>query len=271
MNDRFYDSVLSMGFDSHRIKLWEYQYLLGRDFTVEYLKKCNAFAEGTIICEIGSGEGGVAQALSVAGAKEILCTDILEHRLEAGQNMANNFGLNMKYIYHNIMEDEIPAEWLGKYDLVILRDVIEHLEDPELALKQILLLLKKGGKLYITFPPYFSPYGGHQQIVRGNIFSKLPFIHFLPKVIFKFLVSSGLDYGIEEVMRLKDYRLTPKKFKRIAKKLNYTISTQDYFLLRPVFKPRFNLPALKISFLKAVPGLIDILSLEASFVLSKMD
>lgn len=271
MNDKFYDSVLSSGFDSHRIKLWEYQYLLGRDFTVEYLKKSNAFTEGSMICEIGSGEGGVAQALVLAGAEEALCTDILEHRLEAGQKMANNFGLNMKYIYHNIMEDEIPADWLSKFDLVILRDVIEHLENPELALKQILLLLKKGGKLYITFPPYYSPYGGHQQIVRGNIISKLPFIHLFPKRIFKFLVSSGLDYGIEEVMRLKDYRLTPRSFKKIAKRLNYSISAQDYFLLRPVFKPRFNLPAFKISFLKKIPGLIDILSLEASFVLSKTE
>lgn len=271
MNDKFYYSVLSSGFDSHRIKLWEYQYLLGRDFTVEYLKKSNAFSEGSIICEIGSGEGGVAQALVLAGAAEALCTDILEHRLEAGQKMANNFGLNMKYIYHNIMEDEIPADWLSKFDLVILRDVIEHLENPELALKQILLLLKKGGKLYITFPPYYSPYGGHQQIVRGNIISKLPFIHLFPKRIFKFLVSSGLDYGIEEVMRLKDYRLTPRSFKKIAKRLNYSISAQDYFLLRPVFKPRFNLPAFKISFLKKIPGLIDILSLEASFVLSKTE
>jgi len=170
---------------------------------------------------------------------------------------------------HNIMEDEIPSEWLGKFDLVILRDVIEHLPDPELALRQILLLLKKGGKLYITFPPYYSPYGGHQQIVRGNLISKLPFIHFFPKRVFKLCVASGLDYGIEEVMRLKDYRLTPHKFKKIAKQMNYSITTQDYFLLRPVFKPRFNLPALKISFLKVIPGLIDILSLEASFVLTK--
>jgi SAM-dependent methyltransferase len=269
MNDKFYDSVLSLGFDSHRIKLWEYQYLLGRDFTIEYLKWNNAFASGSVICEIGSGEGGVAQALALAGAKEVLCTDILEHRLEAGQLMANNFGLNIKYIYHNVMEDDIPAEWLGKFDLVIFRDVMEHLEDPELAMKRILLLLKQDGKLFITFPPYYSPYGGHQQIVRGNIFSKLPFIHYLPKNIFKLLVSSGLDYGIDEVIRLKDYRLTPRKLKKIAKKLNYSITTEDYFLLRPVFKPRFNLPVFKISFLKKIPGLIDILSLEASFVLSK--
>lgn len=269
MINQFYHSVISSGFDEHRIKLWKYQYLLGRDFAVKYLTKNQAFKPGFSICEIGSGEGGVAQALVLSGAKEALCTDILKHRLDAGQKMADDFGLNMHYTLHNILEEDIPNEWSEKFDLVILRDVIEHLKSPETAIQKISKLIKTGGKLYITFPPYYSPYGGHQQIVKGNFISKLPYIHWLPKNIFKWTVSSGLNYGIEEVMSLKEYRLTPSKLKKIIKKLNFKITQESYFLLRPVFKPRFNLPTINITFLKIIPGLAQILALEASLILEK--
>ena len=41
------------------------------------------------------------------------------------------------------------------YDIIIIRDVIEHIPEQELALKNIYDLLSIGGKLFMSFPPKF--------------------------------------------------------------------------------------------------------------------
>ncbi len=55
-----------------------------------------------------------------------------------------------RLLTHNI-EDKIPFPQ-NYFDLIICNDVLEHIEKPELALKNIIRVLKKGGVLYITSP-----------------------------------------------------------------------------------------------------------------------
>ena len=40
----------------------------------------------------------------------------------------------------------------GHFDLVLLRDVIEHLEETELSLRHVMDFMKPGGWLYVVFP-----------------------------------------------------------------------------------------------------------------------
>ncbi len=49
------------------------------------------------------------------------------------------------------------------FDIVIMNDILEHLEKPELALKNVFNALKKGGILYITTPNF--------NIIRKKVFS----------------------------------------------------------------------------------------------------
>jgi SAM-dependent methyltransferase len=48
-------------------------------------------------------------------------------------------------------EDELPFEE-DFFDMILLRDVLEHLENPKVALENIQKVLKKDGILYITTP-----------------------------------------------------------------------------------------------------------------------
>lgn len=247
---------------------WGYQFQLGEDVIVPYLSQLNTFKAGYRVMEIGSAEGGVLAALVQAGAKDALATDIAQNRLDMGANISKILELPIEFKYHNIMQDDIPAEWQNSADLVILRDVIEHLDDAETALANIQKFLKPGGFLYITFPPYYSPYGGHQHIVM-NSWGKLPYIHFLPANLFHSLVKSGRPGDVGEVMRLKKIRLTPKKFMASATSAGYKIYHSDYFMIRPVFKMKFGLPPVKITSLSSLPFVKGFFSLEASFILQK--
>lgn len=248
---------------------WGYQYRLGRDVLVPYLSKIGAFNPGYSVCEIGSAEGGALQAFFESGASKALGTDIAENRLEMGKKIADFANLDIEYLYHNIISDPPAKEWLNTFDLVILRDVIEHLDDTVVALDNIKKIIKPNGFLYLTFPPYFSPYGGHQHTLAGNFITKLPYLHLLPKGIFKKLIKSGRENDQGEVIRLKEIRLSAKKLLKAASQTGYELFYQDYYLLRPVFKMKFGLPAIKLTALAWLPLVKQLFSLEASIILRK--
>lgn len=245
---------------------WGYQYRLGEDIIVPYLQKYGVFQHGMQAVEIGSAEGGVLAALVNAGATNALATDIATHRLALGDKITKKLNLNIEFREHNILSEEVPLNWQKKADLVILRDVIEHLDDTFEALDNISKFIKPGGYLYVTFPPYHSPFGGHQHIVM-NTLGKLPFIHLLPDFLFHPMIASGRPGDIGEVKRLQKIRLTPGKFVKAAIKAGYSVHKEDYYAIRPVFKMKFGLPTVKITPLSFLPLVKQVISLEASYIL----
>lgn len=247
---------------------WGYQYRLGYEVLVPYLSKIGVFQPGYSVAEIGSAEGGVLAAFVDSGAIHPLGTDIVSIRLEKGKIISDIIDCKIDFVLHNIISEEPKQEWIEKYDLVILRDVIEHLDNTALALKKIKKIIKPGGYLYVTFPPYYSPFGGHQHTVE-NFWGKFPFIHYFPDFIFHRLIASGRENDIFEVKRLQRIRLTPKKFINAAINSGFEIFHKDYYFLRPVYKMKFGLPTIKSNILVFCPLMKNVFSLEASYILKR--
>ena len=247
---------------------WGYQYRLSKEVLVPYLVRAGAFRKGFKIIEIGAAEGGVLMPFLESGASSAIGTDINERRLEVGREIAKITALNIELFKHNIITEEIPEVLIEYADLVILRDVIEHLDDTLLALNNIKKIIKKGGFLFVTFPPYHSPFGGHQHTVANKL-GMLPYIHLLPNTIFDKFIKGGRENDIAEVMRLKSIRLTPEKFKIAAINSGYKIFLEEYYLLRPVFKMKFGLPAVKYPRFLTTGFVKKYLSLEAAYILYK--
>jgi len=247
---------------------WGYQYRLAAEVLIPYLSENSAFRNNDKVMEIGCAEGGVLAAFVEKGAANPTGTDIVTSRLESGKHITKIAGLSIDFVEHNVLEDVIPEKWLSSFDLVLLRDVIEHLEKPELALRNIYKLLKKGGHLFVTFPPYKSPFGGHQHTVN-NTLGKLPYIHHLPNPIFHKLISSGRDNDIGEVKRLQKIKLSPEQFVYAAKRESFSVIKEDHYLLRPVFKMKFGLPAIPLGNIAKNKFIKNYVSMEASYLLRK--
>lgn len=224
---------------------WGYMYDLGVSTIVPLMLEKGIFKCGDKVAEIGSAEGGVLHALAEAGASEAVGTDIAVERIKTGEYITKITGLDVKYSSHDIITEEPLQEWLNRYDLVILRDVIEHLESAYTALINIRKIMKPGGFLYVSFPSYYSPFGGHQHTLAGNFITKLPYLHYLPKNMFVNAISSGRSQDRQEVLRLRHIRLTPRKFKQAIEKSRLRIFKEEYYLIRPVYKAKFGIPALK--------------------------
>ena len=58
----------------------------------------------------------------------------------------------------------LPPE---SFDTIIMSDAFEHLKDPEAVLRECRRLLRPGGRVFISFPPYGHPYGEHLSDLIG--------------------------------------------------------------------------------------------------------
>lgn len=247
---------------------WNYMYDLGKSFIVPYLAEKGIFKSGYHVAEIGSAEGGVLAAFMDAGASKGLGTDIAVVRLEKGKYIAGIGGIDLQYTTHDIVTQEPSDEWKDEFDLVLLRDVIEHLDDPTSALKNIKMVMKDDGKLFVTFPPFHSPYGGHQHTVKSTG-GKFPYIHLLPKSTFNKFIEKGVQADIGEANRIYDLRLTIPKFEKAVADAGLKVVLKECYFLRPVFKMKFGLPSLKINTLAKIPFIAKYFTLEASYILEK--
>ena len=98
---------------------------------------------GKYVLEVGCGSGGILIPFQEIGA-EIVGIDFDDTYMEAGRKR----GLNL--IDRSIYEFQTDKE----FDLIILKDVLEHLPDLNLVLQKLKSLLSKNGKIYIQVPTF---------------------------------------------------------------------------------------------------------------------
>ena len=113
-----------------------YQFGLGHDYVVPYLEQSGIQLAGKNICEIGCGEAGVLAAIKDRGAANVVGIDIRQEAIDRARTIFDAMKLKGDFALHNITDQDTPQPWREAFDLVILRDVIEHLDETETSLKQ---------------------------------------------------------------------------------------------------------------------------------------
>lgn len=105
---------------------------------------------GTVILEIGCSSGYVLKALKLAYPQAmIIGTDVVKAPLYV---LAKELP-GVPLIRSDLLQSPIPD---NSIDIIVLLNVLEHIEQDTLALKKIYSLLKPGGKLIIEVPA--APY-----------------------------------------------------------------------------------------------------------------
>jgi len=99
------------------------------------------------LLEIGSGSGELAYYLKKMG-HQVTCSDISKKSLNVIRKK-----YRLPIIYGSIDRAKLPANY---FDGIIMRHVLEHIEDPVSCIKILHATLKDKGKIYLTTPNYES-------------------------------------------------------------------------------------------------------------------
>ena len=97
------------------------------------------------VLEVGAGTGHTARALVADGYGSLSLGDI--HR--NGLLYAKQYGLTKLYQF-----DLSSPPFRDHFDVVALFDVLEHLPDDELAVRNIRAMLRPGGRILLTVPAH---------------------------------------------------------------------------------------------------------------------
>jgi len=177
--------------------------------------------------------------------------------LEGRVKIANEKSPNLNILCGDITDPNL-AEKLGEtFDLIVMRDTIEHVPDREATFNNLSKLLKPNGYLYVTFPPRFSGFAGHQQNCKSFI-KFTPYLHYLPKFAIKTIgkVMGESDKRMEEIAWNYDNGLSISAFEKFYTHYSFKPIIKDLFLSRPVFKVRYKLKTVRVPSLPVVRELI---------------
>ncbi len=102
-----------------------------------------------VVLDIGCGAGFMAYNLSENGGKTIACD--LRTKLNKSNAVFNNFLSCPKIEFNNADIFHLPFK-SKSFDIIYALDMLEHLENVELALIEIKRVLKKDGLLIVSIP-----------------------------------------------------------------------------------------------------------------------
>ncbi len=270
INKMFKEPVHPLNLQNDGVKTYaQWQYEKGEETIKFYLKNYTQdemFKDKTIV-DIGCGAAGKSLYYASCGAEKVIGVEILEKYKKEAETLAEDLGLTDKFSFVTADAGNLPFED-ESIDTVIMNDAMEHVDHPEEVLKEIKRILKKGGRLYVNFPPYHHHFGAH---LSDAIY--LPWVHlfFSEKVLieaYKELVKNlpdgkeRIEFRISRNENNKEYfsyinHMTIKRFNKILKNLEIEPVYYHYEPLRNFLKPFGKIPLFREIFVKMVVCVIE--------------
>ena len=233
-------------------------------YVIPYIEQVFPLREGLRVLEIGCGEGGNLKPFLDRGFH---CTgiDLNKAQIEnAKVFMADHPHLDKLTLIAEDIYNIEPAP----FDLIILRDVIEHIHNQERFMGFLKRFIAPGGVVFFGFPAWMMPFGGHQQVCISKL-SKTPFIHLLPAKLYAWLMrKAGESEGtIEALLEIKETGITIERFERILKHENYRTLVKTLWFIQPNYEVKFHLHKMRVwPVLRALPWIRNFYTTAGDYV-----
>ncbi|MCX8471627.1 MAG: class I SAM-dependent methyltransferase [Chitinophagaceae bacterium] len=240
-------------------------------YVLPFVEQTLPIKSGIKVLEIGCGEGGVLKPFYDKGCLSV-GVDLDGVRIDRAQDVfATEIATgNMRITLENVYDDAFKTKYKNFFDLIILKDVIEHIPQQENFIPYLKTLLVPRGKVFFGFPPWYMPFGGHQQILISGWASKLPYYHLLPNFLYTGIMKMAGETKekIDEMLEIKSTGINIERFEKIVNSSGFKIVSKQWFLINPIYKYKFGLNPKKQNWLfGAVPYLRNFLTTCAYYII----
>jgi SAM-dependent methyltransferase len=249
------------------------QYDTIREFVIPFIDEAKPVKKGQRFLEVGSGYGGILKAFADAGCdvtgielseySTSIAREFLKEDLEAGR---------IRIINKNIYDIQVGRDIPEGFDIIVLKDTIEHIHGQDRFMKEIINFLKPGGVIFFGFPPWLMPFGGHQQSLDSKFLHKLPYFHILPRPVYAWVLKlfGEVPGRIEDTLEVHDTQISINRFERISKAAGFRILRRQFWLVNPSYKHKFGAnPRKQFRWLGALPWLRDFFTTTCYYLLDK--
>jgi SAM-dependent methyltransferase len=231
-------------YHDNRVRYFEHQYRVTVDHVIPFVERSGPLPERARVLEIGCAEAGVLKAFIERGALAV-GVDRNGPRLERGrQLLADAVEAGQLTLLHEDAQELLGhVRYRSHFDLIVLKDVIEHVEDRPSLFALMAQLLRPGGRVFMAFPPWRMPFGGHQQMCGSRLLSRLPYFHLLPTPSYRRVLRlfGEKPARMESLLATKRTGISSAEFETLAAGAGYQILSERFYLLNPMYAYRFGI------------------------------
>lgn len=207
-------------------------------YFIPYVERVVTLSSSARVLEVGCGEGGNLVPFARRGCA-VTGVDRAAVRVAEAQSFFSAAGLEGHFEAADIFNWAAPA---AAYDVILLHDVVEHVPDKAGLLCILRRLIRPGGVLFVGFPSWFMPFGGHQQIARNAFVAHCPFLHLLPLPCYAGLLRRfETPACVTELLSIRACRCTVRRFEREALLAGWTVADRQLWWVNPHYEQKFGL------------------------------
>jgi SAM-dependent methyltransferase len=232
-------------YHDNRKRYFEHQCRVTADYVIPFVEQSGLLPNGSRVLEIGCGEAGVLKAFLDRGATAV-GVDLNATRLGRGKELLADAIEQGRLALlhqdaHTLGEHD---EFRGSFDLIVLKDVIEHVDNRPALFELMARLLRPGGRVFLAFPPWRMPFGGHQQMCKSWFLSRLPYFHLLPTNAYRAVLAAFAEKParVESLLATKRTGISTLEFESLIDESGYRVLDERFYLLNPMYSYRFGIP-----------------------------
>jgi SAM-dependent methyltransferase len=238
------------------------------EYIIPFIEEVYSFKSTSRVLEIGCGSAGVLSAFLERGHQGV-GVELNINACEEARRRLSKFVESGQLILlsKDIHSVEPETEMRGKFDIIVLKDVIEHIHGQERLMNRMKSYLNSGGVIFLGFPPWQMPFGGHQQMCGNKFLSHLPYFHLLPMTLYKGILKIFKE-NPEPFVEIKETGISIERFEKIAKKGSYRIVNERHYLINPVYKYKFNMKERKqAAIIRSIPYFRNFVTTSVFYIL----
>jgi 2-polyprenyl-3-methyl-5-hydroxy-6-metoxy-1,4-benzoquinol methylase len=258
-----------MSFDFHkdRDKYFNLQKQNTEKYIIPFIERFKKINSDHHVLEVGCRDGGVLLPFLEKGC-HITGVELNESMLvQAIERYATEIE-NKKA--HFLATDIHDYESEIKFDVIILKDVIEHVYGHEELIVKLKSLLAENGIIYVGYPPWQNPFGGHQQVADHRILSKLPYYHLLPNFLYYGVLKLAKERTFNFLKATKETRITIEKFRKLIKSNGLKMTAEELYLINPMYEAKFGWkPRKQLGWIAAIPYFRNFLTTTCDCLVTK--